>query len=631
MLKLIIEDDEGHKTTVPFVREEITVGREEGNTIRLTERNVSRRHARFFRQEGQVFVEDLKSYNGIKVNGDRIAGQTPLKEGDLVQIGDYDLAVQSAESSQSMDAGVTAATPMPEDEDEIERDPSKPAMPVNKRDATSMVRFDGPLPNLGPAMVEEGEAVNPNDAPRLVVVSTEMAGREFACIRTVITIGRGDECDVSLDHRSLSRLHAKLRREADGSGWKVVDLGSSNRVQVNGEDYAETLLTNGDIIGLGHVKLRFVAPGEEFTWVPEGGARSSAKGGGSGVGIILGVALFVVVTAGAGWFFFLRPQTGAKGGGEAASAGKAPGNEPAPPAGTAEPKAAPSTAGEGAPREAVPAAKPAEPAPEKAEEPPPAAPPTTAAKEPEPAPVALKPEPKPEPVAAPKPEPVVEAPPAPVVAKPAPKPEPVAAPKPEPVEEPVKLAAVAQKPAAPAPELGLAQPVVFSRDADGQKALAMLGEYARKKDWAAAMGVLAGDSVERENISPATLKARLAFGSQYAKQLAAVGWTAEREEDYYLQASFHLARHQIKHGHPQEAQALLLPLQRMLGNKKGTNLPLKANIEAHLGDAYDAAGQPKIALSWYQTALKTDPSGRHGRDPLTDFIPDYAAQHGLTP
>ena len=73
MLKLIIEDDEGRKTVVPFVRDEITIGRQEGNTIRLTERNVSRRHARLVRQNGHVLVEDLGSYNGIRINGDNIS------------------------------------------------------------------------------------------------------------------------------------------------------------------------------------------------------------------------------------------------------------------------------------------------------------------------------------------------------------------------------------------------------------------------------------------------------------------------------------------------------------------------------------------------------------------------------
>ena len=40
MLKLVIEDGEGTTHVVPIIRDQITIGREEGNTIRLTERNV---------------------------------------------------------------------------------------------------------------------------------------------------------------------------------------------------------------------------------------------------------------------------------------------------------------------------------------------------------------------------------------------------------------------------------------------------------------------------------------------------------------------------------------------------------------------------------------------------------------
>src|SRR4051812_49041527 len=93
-MKLIIEDDEGRKTVVPLVREEITIGRQDGNTIRLTERNVSRRHARLVRENGNLLIEDLGSYNGVRVNGEKISGPTRIKEGDLVEIGDYDLGVQ---------------------------------------------------------------------------------------------------------------------------------------------------------------------------------------------------------------------------------------------------------------------------------------------------------------------------------------------------------------------------------------------------------------------------------------------------------------------------------------------------------------------------------------------------------
>ena len=62
-------------------------------TFRLADRNVSRRHARFLRANGAVLVEDLGSLTGTRVNGERITGRRKLREGDLVQIGDYDLAL----------------------------------------------------------------------------------------------------------------------------------------------------------------------------------------------------------------------------------------------------------------------------------------------------------------------------------------------------------------------------------------------------------------------------------------------------------------------------------------------------------------------------------------------------------
>src|SRR5437763_2190799 len=107
-MKLIIEDDEGRKTVVPMVREEITIGRQEGNTIRLTERNVSRRHARLVKDNGSVLIEDLGSYNGVRVNGEKITGPTKIKEGDLVEIGDYDLGVQG-----KFEVGEQMQTPPP--------------------------------------------------------------------------------------------------------------------------------------------------------------------------------------------------------------------------------------------------------------------------------------------------------------------------------------------------------------------------------------------------------------------------------------------------------------------------------------------------------------------------------------
>ena len=92
-LRLIIEDDEGATTIVPLAAEAITIGRQQGNTIQLTEKNVSRNHARLYPEDEIWVIEDLNSYNGIKVNDKSVESRTKLREGDIVQIGDYHLAI----------------------------------------------------------------------------------------------------------------------------------------------------------------------------------------------------------------------------------------------------------------------------------------------------------------------------------------------------------------------------------------------------------------------------------------------------------------------------------------------------------------------------------------------------------
>src|ERR1044071_10398347 len=89
MWKLTIEDDEGKRTPLPLVRDEYTIGRGEENTVRLTERNISRRHAtlRLEQESGWVIV-DTSSRNGSYVNAVRLVGEHFVNEGDIVQVGD---------------------------------------------------------------------------------------------------------------------------------------------------------------------------------------------------------------------------------------------------------------------------------------------------------------------------------------------------------------------------------------------------------------------------------------------------------------------------------------------------------------------------------------------------------------
>src|SRR5690606_25591342 len=225
MYKLVISDDEGKNTVVPLVRDEITIGRKEGNTIRLTERNVSRRHARLVKANGRFVIEDLHSYNGVRINGQRIGGETPLQAGDQIQIGDYQLALQ-------LDGVETTAT-VPEQ-----------LSPMVADADTAMIAAPGP-----PA--------------RLVMITPPAPGAEFALTSDRCRIGRAEDLDIWVNHRSISREHAEIQKVADG-GLRLIDLGSANGVRVNGKDVQSALLHGGDVVELGQVRFRFVAAGEHY-------------------------------------------------------------------------------------------------------------------------------------------------------------------------------------------------------------------------------------------------------------------------------------------------------------------------------------------------------------------------------
>lgn len=101
--RILLEDPEGRQRALPFADGEVLVGRAPGSGLELPDRNVSRRHARFLRVNGSVYLEDLGSANGTRVNGERIEGRRRIRPGDLVQIGDWDLAIEGPPSEGPAD------------------------------------------------------------------------------------------------------------------------------------------------------------------------------------------------------------------------------------------------------------------------------------------------------------------------------------------------------------------------------------------------------------------------------------------------------------------------------------------------------------------------------------------------
>lgn len=103
---ITISEKGGAERREVFDKNEISVGRVQGNDLMLPKGNVSKRHAKLTFKDGRFIVTDLKSTNGTYVNGRKIAQATIVREGDKIYVGDFVLrfeapagAVLAAESA----------------------------------------------------------------------------------------------------------------------------------------------------------------------------------------------------------------------------------------------------------------------------------------------------------------------------------------------------------------------------------------------------------------------------------------------------------------------------------------------------------------------------------------------------
>ena len=87
----------------------VTIGREEGNGLRLNDERVSRFHAKVQMEDGDVILTDLDSTNGTRVNGTAIQIRR-LRPGDQVSIGRSMLLFGTMEEIAARKASVVPAS-----------------------------------------------------------------------------------------------------------------------------------------------------------------------------------------------------------------------------------------------------------------------------------------------------------------------------------------------------------------------------------------------------------------------------------------------------------------------------------------------------------------------------------------
>lgn len=201
MEELLVTYPDGSHKRFSLSKGELLIGRDSDNDVVLPSPAVSRRHARIYMWDSQVFIEDLGSSNGIFVQGKRINEAALVKPGEPIHIGEFTLNVIYS------------------DEEESEQRPPrfylKGRMPPFKNEIIPL---------------EEDE----------------------------IFVGRVDENHIVISHNSVSRRHSVIRIDMSQEIVKITDLESSNGTFIDGKRIKEAILQNGNIIRFGDVEFEFI-------------------------------------------------------------------------------------------------------------------------------------------------------------------------------------------------------------------------------------------------------------------------------------------------------------------------------------------------------------------------------------
>lgn len=105
------------------------------------------------------------------------------------------------------------------------------------------------------APVDVEEALSGEDC--LICIYGGPLGRRFLLHKERVVVGRGRDCDITIQHDTVSRRHASIGRM--GERRVVRDLGSTNGVHINGSPVDEGDLRSGDYVKIGEVIFKYLA------------------------------------------------------------------------------------------------------------------------------------------------------------------------------------------------------------------------------------------------------------------------------------------------------------------------------------------------------------------------------------
>src|SRR5215467_11524916 len=91
-----------------------------------------------------------------------------------------------------------------------------------------------------------------------LIIETAGQRRRVVIAKSPFTIGRAEECDANISDFRVSRLHARVERDARDGAYYISDAGSRHGTFVNGQRAERSRIQNNDEITLGVSGLRLL-------------------------------------------------------------------------------------------------------------------------------------------------------------------------------------------------------------------------------------------------------------------------------------------------------------------------------------------------------------------------------------
>jgi len=138
---------------------------------------------------------------------------------------------------------------------------------------------------------------------RLVFLSGASKGVHLTVEPEPMVIGTGEDCEIHADDSEMARRHAVIEQKS-GSLW-IRDLGSMNKILINGRELQKSQLKHGDVVELGRTRFLVQAAVQaEYEGVAIGGDKRKRRR--RRTRMLLG--LLVLTAAAYGWTRLRSPH-----------------------------------------------------------------------------------------------------------------------------------------------------------------------------------------------------------------------------------------------------------------------------------------------------------------------------------